>query len=400
MSNEIRQRNRARVLQLLMDESPISRVEIAEKVGLSKSTISVIVSNLLDEGLVFESGSGSAGTQGGRRPILLQFKNAARVACGIEIDAEMCRGVLVDLRCEPLHRSTLPVSGHEVTDVVDTVASTIKELLRNRRRKTWLGCGIAVVGLVNSDLGIIRFSTHFVWRDVPLRDLLAERLDCPVYVLDRPKAAVLGERWYGVGQGVDDLVYIHVGTGIGAGIVIKGELLAGVSHTAGEIGHITLQRDGPLCKCGNRGCLEMIASGPAIARHTIALIKAGNPTILTDWAGDNLESITAKMVDQAASQGDELALSVIHETGEYVGIAIADLLNLINPQMVIVGGPVARFGQVFLDSIRETVHQRALSLPASTAQIVLSKLKEDAEAIGAAALVLQESTKPARLAHL
>lgn len=400
MVNEVREYNRARILHALITSSPISRVEIAKQLSLGKSTVSAIVSELLDQGLVSEIGNGAAGPAGGRRPILLQFNRAARVACGVEVDAQMCHGVLVDLHCIPLQRITLPVLGREVEDVIETIAAVVRELKIQSEPKICLGCGIAFAGMVNEDLGLIRSSTQFAWRDVPLRDLLSKHLDCPVYLTDRPRAAVLGEKWYGIGQGVDELVYIHLGTGIGGGLVIKGELFTGASHTAGEIGHITVQPDGPQCNCGNWGCLEALASGPAIARRTIALIKAGNPTILTDWVGDNLESITAKMVDQAAAQGDALALRVVRETGQYVGIAIANLMNLINPQLVIIGGPIARFGQVFLDAIRSTVRQRALSTAASTAQIVLSSLGEDAESIGAAALVLQASTSLARLAHL
>jgi len=400
MPNDIRDRNRARILQVLMANSPLSRMQISQQTNLSKSTVSVIVSDLLREELVCEGETGASGASGGRRPVLLRFNDRARFACGIEIDAETCHGVLVDLQCKPLRRASLGVRGSEVSDVLTSIASTVDRLLEGDDRTSCVGCGVAMVGLVNSDEGIVLSSTHFAWRDVPLRDLLAEHLGFPVRVADRPKAAVLGEKWYGIGQGVDNLVYIHLGSGIGAGIVIGGELYAGQSHTAGEIGHITVDRDGPLCGCGNRGCLEALASGPAIARRTIALAKGGSQTSMADWVEGNLELITAKMVDQAASKGDQLALRVIRETGEHVGIAIANLLDVVNPELVIVGGPVARFGKPFLDSIHRTVRQRALSLPASAAQIVLSVLGQDAEAIGAAALVLQECTRPLQLAQL
>ncbi len=388
VGNDLRDRNRARIIHILMAESPTSRLDVARKLHLGKSTVSVIVAELLGQGLVSEVGNRPAASVGGRRPVLLQFNNQARLACGIEVDAETCHGVLVDLLCRPLRSVTRPVHCREVDDVVNTIVATVGELLAGFAPETCLGCGIAAAGMVDEALGLVRSSTQFAWRDVPLRDLLAARLDCPVYLTDRPKAALLGERWHGVGQGVDNMVYVHLGSGIGGGLVINGKLYTGASYGAGEIGHMTVDPKGPQCKCGNWGCLETMASGPAIARDTIARIKAGQSTILTEWVGNNLEVITAKLVDQAADQGDELALRVIHDTGEYVGIAIANVLNRINPQLVIVGGPIARFGDVFLDAIRQTVRRRAISHTAAAAHIVPTSLGEDAESIGAAALAL------------
>lgn len=373
---------------MLMAESPTSRLDVARKLRLGKSTVSVIVAELLEQGLVSEVGNRPAAPVGGRRPVLLQFSSQARVACGIEIDAETCHGVLVDLLCKPLRSVTLPVRHREVDDVADIIVATIGQLLEGFAPETCLGCGIAVAGMVDETLGLVRASTQFAWQDVPLRDMLAARLGCPVYLTDRPKAAVLGERWHGAGQGVDSMVYLHLGSGIGGGLVIDGKLYTGASRSAGEIGHMTVDPNGPQCKCGNWGCLETLASGPAIARNTIAFVKAGRSTILTEWVGNDLELITAKLVDQAAAQGDELALRVIRDTGEYVGIAIANVLNLINPQLVIVGGPIARFGDIFLDAIRQTVRRRALSLSVAAAQIVSTSLGEDAESVGAAALAL------------
>jgi glucokinase len=220
------------------------------------------------------------------------------------------------------------------------------------------------------------------WGDVPLADLLRARLEVPVAVENDANAAALGEHWLGAGRGVDDLLYITVGTGIGGGLILRGELYAGVSGTAGEVGHMVIVADGPRCACGRLGCLEAVASGRAIAREARAALDAGRPSVLAAVAADALD---AQAVARAAAEGDPLAREVFARAARYLGLAVANLVHLLNPALVVVGGGVAQAGALLLAPVRRIVESEAFARPAAAVRIVPAALGPDAGALGAAA---------------
>ena len=400
MALELRHLNRERVLKIIRSCDLVSRVQIAGKVNLSKTTVSAIVAELLEEGLVSEVGTGLAQPVGGRRPILLQFNNKALVAVGVEVDSRECVGVLVDLSGQPFERVTTAVVDSSVEAVIKQLESTAAQLCAGLDRDRIVGYGIALPGLINSTGTTVRLAVNLDWRDVPLRALLEPSLGDHLYVIDRGKAAALGEIWHGVGKDVDDLIYIYIGRGIGGGIVIGRSLHSGVGNLAGEIGHVTVEPAGPLCRCGNRGCLEALAAGPAIAVRTREKMRQGKETLLAQWIGDNFDAVTGKMVAEAAIKGDGLSLEIMEETGEYIGIAVAALINLLNPEVVVIGGPVSRSGGVLLKAIRAAVRRRAVSASLSGVKIVRSKLGDEAAAIGAAAAVIEQFVDSPALAAL
>jgi glucokinase-like ROK family protein len=280
--------------------------------------------------------------------------------------------------------------------VIDLIAGVVEDLTSEYPDNAFLGCGVAFPGVVDAVKGVVRLSTHFDWRDVPLRDKLASRLKKPTLIIDRPRAAIVGEKWYGAAKEAKDVIYIHIGTGIGAAFLIDGELHNGFTNTAGEIGHISIDPNGPPCRCGSKGCLELLASGQAIASRTMDRLRTGRSSILREWIDATGEAVTAKMVQTAVEQNDALALEVLEEAGGYLGIAIAMIINLLNPELVLIGGPVARFGEALLEPIRLTVKQRALSVPGSAARILISQLEPDAEQVGAAALLIQQVFGPSK----
>lgn len=400
MSIGIRELNREKVLDVFRSSERISRTEIARRAALSKATVSAIVAELLEEGLVLEVGTAAAQASGGRRPILLRFNHNALIAIGIEVDARECVGILVDLSGQPLKRVSLGVADSSVEGVISLVVSAAAQLCEGFKEDRIVGYGLALPGLIDAAGTGVRLAVNLGWRDVPLRDLLEPSLRGRLYVVDRGKAAALGETWHGVGRDVDDLVYIYLGRGIGGGIVIGRSLHAGVSNMAGEIGHITVEPEGPPCRCGNRGCLEALAAGPAIAARARAKIGQGRDTVLRQWTGGNLEAITAKMVAEAAVKGDELSREIMQETGEYIGIAAATLINVLNPSMVVIGGPVSRSGGILMEAIRASVQRRSVSASLSEVRIVRSQLGDEAAAIGAAAAAITRFADSPALATL
>jgi len=206
----------------------------------------------------------------------------------------------------------------------------------------------------------------------------------PVFLLNDASAAALGEHRMGAGRGLDNLIYITVSTGIGGGLVINGQLYNGTDGCAAEIGHMTILVDGPLCKCGKRGCLEALASGTAIARMARERLAAGGKSCLAELTRGKIEDVTAELVAEAARRGDALALSVIDEAARYLGIGLANLVNIINPQMIIIGGGVSKMGAMLFRPARKSMKEHAFKLPARTVRVVRPRLGLDAGLFGAA----------------
>jgi glucokinase len=224
------------------------------------------------------------------------------------------------------------------------------------------------------------------WQDVPLAEMLAGRLGISTYVENDANAAALGERWAGAGHGLDDIIYITVSTGIGGGLILGGRLYHGVSGTAGEIGHMVIVPGGPPCPCGRRGCLEAVASGTAIAREARALVESGRATALSLVPR---ESLTAAEVARAAREGDAASREIFARAAAYVGTGVTNLVNLLNPAMVIIGGGVAKAGDLLLAPVRRIVLDEAFERPAAAVQIVPAALGDASGAIGAAAVAIE-----------
>lgn len=293
------------------------------------------------------------------------------------------------------HRIHTPQEGPEA--VADAIADSVSHVLAGLPRVEVCGVGVGVPGPLNPETGVVYQPPNLRgWDTVPLGDLLSARIALPVRLENDADAAAIGEWWAGAGRGVSDLVYITVSTGVGGGIIVAGSLVRGVSGTAGEVGHMTIDPDGPRCHCGNTGCLEMLASGPAIARMAADAIRAGRSTTMLDLAGGDPDSVTAKTVADAARAGDPLAGEIYERAGTYLGIGIANLLNLLNPARIIIGGGVSKAGSLLFDPARRTARQRAFERPARDAEIVPAGLGDDAGAIGAAATAFLRSGRELR----
>lgn len=275
-----------------------------------------------------------------------------------------------------------------VDSVILNIASAIEELLAKSRLKTsdLSAISIASAGAIDTANGLVTSSPNLPgWQDVPLRNRIKERFATDTFLINDASAAALGEHRYGAGRGTRNLVYITVSTGIGGGIIIDGELYLGTSGAAGEIGHTTIDANGPPCYCGNRGCLEVLASGTAIAREAIKAVKDGRPSILKDIIKGDIDKITAKEVSQAASRGDTLALKVIGQAAYYLGIGMVNVTNIFNPEIIVIGGGVSRMGELIFKPVRKIVSEQAFGLSARAVRIVPFELGDDSGVLGAAA---------------
>ncbi len=277
--------------------------------------------------------------------------------------------------------------------VIGRIFSAIDHFLsqRNINLSQLASISIAAAGAINPDKGLITSSPHLPgWHDVPLRDMVKGKYKVNTFLMNDADAAALGEHHFGAGQGVNNLVLLTVGTGIGGGIIINGRLYSGASGSAGEIGHMTIDANGPRCDCGNTGCLEALVSGTAIAREAIRRIGHGGRSSLTQIAGGKIEDITAEEVLTAARAGDSLASEVILKAATCLGVGLANVVNIFNPEMIIIGGGMAKMGDLLLNPARQVVREKAFQLSAQAVQIVPAQLGDDAGVLGAAVFAFQQ----------
>lgn len=274
---------------------------------------------------------------------------------------------------------------HMVEDSIAEVASE-----HGGSKEDFAGIGIGSPGPLNRATGTIINTPNLGWRNFPLRDLVANAVGLPAALDNDANCATYGEWWLGAGKSVDTLVGFTLGTGIGGGIVLNGEIFHGASDAAGEMGHMTLDSTGRKCKCGNYGCLEAYASGPAIALRAVEGIEAGGETVLPDLVDGRLEDITAATVYEGAVLGDAYSNEVMKETAKFLGTGIANIVNILNPEMVVVAGGVTRAGDHLFVPLRAEVRRRAFKSAEEVCQIVPAQLVGTAGVIGAIAMFKKE----------
>ena len=289
------------------------------------------------------------------------------------------------------HHPTLADEGPQ--PVINRIFSAIDHLLslRNIAPSQLDSISIAAAGAINYEKGLITSSPNLPgWYDIPLREIIEEKYRVSTFLINDASAAALGEHQFGAGKGVNNLILLTMGTGIGGGIIVNGKLYSGVSGCAGELGHMTIDVNGPRCRCGNIGCLEMLASGTAVAEEAIRRIRQGGKSSLSGIVEGKIENITAEEVEMAARGGDSLALEVILKAATYLGVGMVNLVNIFNPEMIIVGGGMSKMGDLLLEPARQIVRERAFQLAAQAVRIVPVQLGENAGVLGAAVFARQQ----------
>jgi len=251
--------------------------------------------------------------------------------------------------------------------------------------------GMGVPGLIDMKNGVTKFFPNLPtqWRDVPVRDILSPKAGCPVYMLNDVRTATLGELTFGHGRTARTMAFFALGTGIGGGVVVDGKLRLGPLGAAGELGHQTVLADGPRCGCGNRGCVEALASGPAIIAEGVRLVLGGQAPKLHEIVGGDVSEITTKEMAQAAAEGEETVKEAIVRAARYLGIAVANVITILHPDLIVLGGGVAQIGELLFDTVRETVRARVGMLPTGDIAIKPSMLGDKAGILGGIALAMK-----------
>lgn len=315
----------------------------------------------------------------------------AAYVVAVDFGGTHLRAALVDETGQIVQRLKHKTDAHlGPTVVIDRLAEAVQRITEMDGATTSVrGVGVIAPGPLDPYQGIVFQAPNLAgWENIPLATELQARVQRPVYIGNDANLAVLAEQRYGLGQGLTDLIYVTISTGIGGGIICNNTLLLGYRGLAAEVGHMQIIPEGPLCGCGNRGCVEALASGPNIARATVERIEHGLTSSLTEVA----HPITAEDVVVAARAGDKVALEVLERAGSYVGMAVANLVHLFNPQRIIIGGGVSNAGPLLFDPIRETTRRRLMPIYRDTFDIVPSELGDDVGLLGAAALAFARSS--------
>jgi len=380
----LKERNRERVIGALREQGRTSQAEIARVTGLSRTTVSKLVAELKVSGLVGElevSATDPRGVHGGRPAVQLTLRDTSKAVVGIDFGHSHVQVAVANLAHNVLaERIRYLDVNHQATEALDASVAMVDEVLEEAGyRRAWIiGAGIGIPGPVDRMSGTAGSASILPgWVGLRIGAAMERRLELPVEIENDANLGALAELTWGAGRDCSTFAYIKAATGIGAGIVIDGKLLRGASGTAGEIGHTTLDEGGALCYCGNRGCLETVASGPAI----VGLVGTSN--------GENLT--LADVIDRAAS-GDVRCRRALSDAGREIGVAVAGLCNLINPERVVVGGLLSRAGELVLSPLRESIRRFAVHAAAESVQVVPAVFVERAELLGAVALALRTSS--------
>lgn len=376
------------VLEMLYRHSPINKAAIARKSGLSLPTVMKITDELTERGLVKEIGKGAS--SGGKPPQLLEFVWDAHAVIGVDIGTTNISCIAMNLRGAVLARNTTPTridQGAErvIQRVMETVEHTLGECpLANERL---LGIGLGIPGLLNPERGTIIFSPDFMWENVDISGPFKRRFGVTPHINNVSRAMAMGEKWFGIGHNVNNFLIVNLGYGIGSALVLGGEIYSGTSGSSGELGHVTVERNGPVCDCGNYGCLEAVASANAIVKKARNYLERGMRTAL---ATCNLEDIDAKRVFDTAKQGDALALEIVNDAIDSIGTVLANYVNVMDPEMIILGGGMSNAGVLLTGGIETVMRRHQMKHAGSRVRVVQSQLGLDAAAVGSAAFLIKK----------
>ena len=383
----IKKINSKNILNIIRKRGPISRSEIAEITGLTPATITNITSELIDNNLIVEGESGDS--SGGRKPIMLRIRCDYYRVIGVYLGSRKIKIIASDLMANTKYKKEIPyekkpLTAVEALEIIKNEIISINEKYLAKGKKV-VGVGIGIHGLVDSNKGISIFAPNLGWRNINIVETLEKATNIPVYIDNNTRTMGLGERWFGTGKNVSSFFCLNVEYGIGGSLFI-----ADNSFGAGEIGHTTVDVNGEICSCGNRGCLETIASVKALTKMAFEGYNEHKDSSIFECQDINSpDDILPEKIFESARMGDEFAISLIRRIGENIGIGIANIINTLNPELVIINGGIISTGEILLDPIVETVRKKGFSNSVNATDIVLSKLGNVAYLKGAVVLATQ-----------
>ena len=387
----MKQLNVSAVLKVIRDNGSLSRADVAKITGLTPASVTNITKMLIEDEYLVECKVGQS--SGGRPPIMLELNPNARYVIGISIGVGMIDVVITNLSAEIILKKSIEINEerYDYDFVFKELVKLINEVIECSKieKEKILGAGVALHGIVNARTGMSIYSPYYGWKEINIKEALENELNLGVYVDNDVRAMALGESWFGITKDISNFVTMNISNGIGAGIIINNKPYYGVDFSAGEIGHIVVEGDGDKCNCGNYGFLETVASNNKITKKAIKLIIQGTNSVLKELKAD-INQLTIEDISEAAKLEDELAISIIKEAARYIGIAITNLINILNPTSIVVVGEIFENTFYAIETLNEIVKNRGMKLSSENVRIIKSMLGRDAAVVGATTLVIQE----------
>nr|WP_305147249.1 MULTISPECIES: ROK family protein [Blautia] len=388
------QMNRSMVFDLIRRKGPISRAEIARTIGLSIPTVMKITEEFSHKQFVQDVGKGES--SGGKRPELLELIPDSKYIIGVGVGRSKTNVLMMNLAGEVFIREIMETGGTVVPEVwISRLIRVIENVIRESGlpEKQILGMGIGMPGILDEESGKVLFSPDFKWENVDMLTPIRERFKMDITIENANRALAMGEYYFGAGVDSRNFLVVNLGHGIGSAIMREGEFYRGSSGSSGEIGHIILEKNGPKCNCGNKGCLEAIASGNAIARDAKIAVLEGNASKIMELVNGDINRIEAKTVFEAAHLGDQMAIQITERAMQYIGIGLANYINLLDPDLIILFGGLTNAGDIFLKKIKEVLRERQMKFAGRQVKLVISQMGENGTAVGSASLVLKKFIK-------
>ena len=385
----IRAINRFNILNAIRSDGRLSRTDIARHTGLSQSSVTGITAELIEEGLLIETAMGAS--EGGRRPVLLALDPEGACALGVYLSISQITVVIIDFEATVKAAYHMPLEKmfYQPEELVDKTVQAIQACMweGNFAKDRIAGVGVAVPGLVDSQTGQVRFLPNYQWSDVHLRDMVQAAINHPTYIDNSANTLTISEQWFGEGRGLDHFALITLEHGIGMGLVINGQLFRGDKGIAGEIGHLTIDPQGPECRCGRRGCLEALAGNYAILREARQAAQQGL------WSPPDPENVSIEMILAAAQAGEPVLRQIYAEAGRVLGAAVANLVKMLNPGKIFISGHGTAAGAMLFDSMFAVLPDTISDKLESDPKVIVKPWRQTDYARGAGVLVLQEIYK-------
>jgi glucokinase-like ROK family protein len=390
----VRQINLAVIMHHLREHAPISRAALAEMTGLNKTTVSSLVRELIDRQYVREIGfeKPQSGRGAGRLAMLLSLNPEAGYIVSMELGVDYLMAICTNFAPKTIWQYTEeidPDMGQQV--IFDRLLALLYQGLNvgSEYCQNLLGVAVGVPGLVDQTSGTLLFAPNLRWENVPLRAKLQGLIEAPLIIENEAKLAALGEHYFGAARGFNEVLYLSAGVGLGGGIVHDGQVFSGVTGFGSEFGHMTMDPDGEICNCGNRGCWETQVSQRALFAYLRRAAGQGNETVLTEMTSGNLGALTVPMVVEAAQQNDRLTLEALEVLGHHLGIGIASLVNALNPELVVFGGILSLASGYLIPVIEKEVQRRALRWNREAIKVVVASHGQEASVMGGVARIFQ-----------
>lgn len=384
---KMRQSNLFLILRILKEKGPLSKTDLSKITKLTLPSVTSIMNELEEYNLI--KPLGQTPIKRGRFPFKYELNADAFYIVGVAIQSETIKCVIINLDGEIQYYQSIPLpTNHNPTYVLEEVSSLIQKTIAESEidKKYILAIGVGMHGIVDPINGVAIYPPHLGWKNIPISQILEEKLNLPVLVDNDCNVLTLAERWFGKCTHSNSFIVMNVDYGVGSGIMVSDQLFHGINFGGGQIGHLTVDDNGPRCSCGNFGCLETLVSEKALINAINKKIKQGYNSSLESLVYDSSKDITLEDIYNAAKNGDQLSIQTLEEAGRYLGIGVSSLVNLFNPQQIILTGSVLVGKEFIIHPLRDTVHKTALETNVENLQIEISNLGDKADVIGAATL--------------